>query len=616
MTPAAAAASALGRTREALGGAAKDLRHTWTLPLSTAAAVWATAAIVLPFVPGVRVDAVAADVYLAFAATALGYCVGIGGTPVLGFGGFMAVGAFASALLTVRAGWPFPAAALAGAVAAAAGGLCAGIGVIRLRPVFLAASTWLLAWLVSLFLGAFPSVSGGAQGLVFDEPGAFLGLELTPTVHLELALVLLAAAVAAFAVLSRARRGLSLSAARQRRRDAEALGVRTARLRLGAFVGGAAAGGLAGALAADLAGVADPSSFGIFLSLKLFVAVIVGGAASALGPAAGVAIVVAVFAIAGPITSAIGVEPARFDPALAAVLLLVVLGLGGDGVVPLLARLVPLPARARPRPHARPRATPAPRPASLGAQGLRKTFGELVAVDDLSLELRPGEVRALIGPNGSGKTTALRLLGGSLRPDRGRVRLGERDVTDMPPPERVRAGVAHTRQGGEGFPNLTALDHVLVATSARARYAGAVRALAATPLARAETAEARAEAKALLDRFGLGSAADRAVALLGGPDRALLLIVAAYATGARVLLLDEPGAGGTREESQRLVRAVDALRAEGAALLLVEHDLRLVRALADRVLVLDAGRTIADGTPVEIGRDAAVRRAYLGPARL
>src|SRR5581483_339532 len=357
VTPAAAAASALGRTREALGGAAKDLRHTWTLPLSTAAAVWATAAIVLPFVPGVRVDAVAADVYLAFAATALGYCVGIGGTPVLGFGGFMAVGAFASALLTVRAGWPFPAAALAGAVAAAAGGLCAGIGVIRLRPVFLAASTWLLAWLVSLFLGAFPSVSGGAQGLVFDAPGAFLGLELTPTVHLELALVLLAAAVAAFAVLGRARRGLSLSAARQRRRDAEALGVRTARLRLGAFVGGAAAGGLAGALAADLAGVADPSSFGIFLSLKLFVAVIVGGAASALGPAAGVAIVVAVFAIAGPITSAIGVEPARFDPALAAVLLLVVLGLGGDGVVPLLARLVPLPTRARPRPHARPRAT-------------------------------------------------------------------------------------------------------------------------------------------------------------------------------------------------------------------------------------------------------------------
>jgi branched-chain amino acid transport system permease protein len=616
VTPAAAAATTLVRTRDAVGGAAADLRRAWTLPLSAAAGAWAAAAILLPFVPGVRVDAVAADVYLAFAATALGYCVGIGGTPVLGFGGFMAVGAFTAALLIVRAGWPFPAAALAGAAAAAAGGLCAGIGVIRLRPVFLAASTWLLAWLVAIFLAAFPSVSGGAQGLVFVAPGAFLGLQLTPTVHLELALVLLAAGVAAFAVLSRARPGLSLSAARQRRRDAEALGVRTARLRLGAFVGAATAGGLAGALATDLAGVADPSSYGIFLSLKLFVAVVVGGAASALGPAAGVAIVVAVFAVADPITSAIGVEPARFDPALAAVLLLVVLGLGGDGVVPLLARLVPLPTRAPPRADARPRQAAAAPSTGLRADGLRKTFGELVAVDDVSLELRPGEVRALIGPNGSGKTTALRLLGGSLRADRGRVTLGERDVSDLPPPERVRAGIAHTRQGAAGFPRLTALDHVLVAASARARYAGAVRALAATPLSRAETAEARAEALALLERFGLGYAAERPVAQLGGPERALLLIVAAYATGARVLLLDEPGAGGTREESRRLVQAVEGLRGEGTALLLVEHDLRLVRALADRVLVLDAGRTIAEGTPSEIGRDAAVRRAYLGPARL
>jgi ABC-type branched-subunit amino acid transport system permease subunit len=261
------AAAALPRTGAAVRDAARAARRSWSPLLTAAAAAWILAATVLPFFPGVRIDALAADVYLAVAATALGYAVGIGGMPVLGFGAFMAVGAFTAALLRARAGWPFPPAALAGTAAAAFAALVAGIGVVRLRRVFLAASTWILAWLVAIFLAAFPSVSGGAQGLVFDRAGTFLGLVLTPTVHFELALLLLVAAIAAYAAVARERSGLSLSAARQRRRDAEGLGVRTARLRLGAFVGAAAAGGLIGALGADLAGVADPSAFGIFLSL-------------------------------------------------------------------------------------------------------------------------------------------------------------------------------------------------------------------------------------------------------------------------------------------------------------------------------------------------------------
>src|SRR5439155_14802692 len=197
----------------------------------------------LPLISRVRIDAVAADVYLAFAAVALGFVVGIGGLPVLGFGAFMAIGAFTAALLRVRASWPFPPAALAGAALACVGGVAAGIGVLRLQRVFIAATTWILAWLAAIFLAAFPGVSGGAQGIIFETPGSFLGLQLTPTVHFELALVLLALAIAGSFQLARSPGGLGLAAARQRRGDAEALGVRTQRVRLGTFAASAAAAG-------------------------------------------------------------------------------------------------------------------------------------------------------------------------------------------------------------------------------------------------------------------------------------------------------------------------------------------------------------------------------------
>jgi len=603
--------AAFGRTGRELAGAGGSARGAWTPLASACAAAWLAAAIVVPFVGAIRIDAVAGDLYLAVAAVPLGFVVGTAGLPVLGFGAFMATGAFVAALLTLRAGWPFPPAALAGAAAAGTAGLAAGAAASRLGRVLVAASTWILAWLASLLLDAFPSISGGAQGLAFDRPGSFLGLELSATVHFELALVLLALAILGSAQLARERFGLALAAARQQRSDAEALGVPAARLRLVAFASAAAAGGLVGALSADAAGVADPNAFGAFLSLKLFVAVLVGGAAYALGPPVGVSVVVLVLELAHPLASLLHVESARFAPALAGILLLAVLGTGSNGVAALAEPLVP--RRTRAAAAARP---PAAAGRTLRAQGLRKTFGEVVALDGVTLELEPGTVHALVGPNGSGKTTALRILAGSLAPDAGRVLLDGRPIDGLTQTGRVREGVVATPQGGTGFPELTALEHVVVGSAVHARHAGAARTLVATPLARAEAASARAAGRALLERVGLGEATDVRAELLGGPQRSLLLVAAALAAGARVLLLDEPGAGATPDEAARLVETVRELREDGLAILLVEHDLRLVRALADTVTVLDAGRAIATGSPDGIARDPAVRRAYLGKASL
>ena len=224
-----------------------------------------------------HVDSLANGFYLALAATGLWIAVGLAGMPSLGQGAFMAIGAFTVAVLTAKAGWPALPATLVGALMAAAAGVVTGIGVVRLRPVFIAVTTWILTWTVGLFLLAFRSVSGGAQGLVVPSG-------LSVDAHYELALALLVAAILVAASLARGRVGIELRAARQRPAAAAALGVATARRRLGAFVAAAAIGGLAGGLAVQLAGVADAVDYGPYLSFRLFVAVLIGGAASALGP--------------------------------------------------------------------------------------------------------------------------------------------------------------------------------------------------------------------------------------------------------------------------------------------------------------------------------------------
>src|SRR5204863_604550 len=288
-------------------------------------------------------------VYLAVAATGLGLTVGAAGLPSLGAGAFMAVGAFTSALLVSRSGWPLEPAVLAGAAAALVAGLISG-GLVRLRRAFVAVGTWLLAWLVWLFLLAFPSVSGGSQGLILP-PKTLLGLDATPTVHFEVALVLLAVTALAIAAVRRGAPGLELSALRQAPRLATSLGVPLGRRRLGAFVASAFVAGLAGALSVQLAAVADPAAYDPFLSFKLLVAVLLGGAAATLGPAAGVAALGLIGLVSDPLARVLQLPLERFDAAVAAFLLVFVLALGGDGIIPW---LTPWLSRLR-RPEARAR---------------------------------------------------------------------------------------------------------------------------------------------------------------------------------------------------------------------------------------------------------------------
>ena len=607
--------SVLGQTADELRRAAGEARTRWDAPAWIGLGVLVVAA-ALPFLslPGVRVDGLADTAYLALAATALGLIVGPAGLPSLGTGAFMAIGAFTSALLVARSGWPLEPSALAGTAAALVAGLISG-GVVRLRRTFVAVSTWLLAWLVWLFLLAFPSVSGGSQGLILP-PKTLLGLDATPTVHFEVALALTTLSALAVVALRRGAPGLELSALRQEPGLATSLGVRLERRRLGAFAASAAVAGLAGALSVHLQAVADPAGYDPFLSFKLLVAVLLGGAAATLGPAIGVVILGLIGLLSGPLARVLQLPLERFDAAVAALLLLFVLALGGEGVLPRLLQLLGREERPTRVPASPAAPAAGPEEPVLAAAGLRKAFGGVVAVDGLSLQLRRGEAAALIGPNGSGKTTALRLISGASPPDAGSIALGATDVTTAPTADRVRLGIARTLQATAVFAELTALENVLVGRATRRRYAGLARTALATPKARREDREAEAAGLEALVLVGLADAADTKTLELTTSQRRLVALAAALATAPQVLLVDELAAGAGADELDSITHAIGRVRERGVALLVVEHNLGLVRRIADRVLVLATGSVVAEGSVAEVAASGVVQEAYLGTARL
>jgi branched-chain amino acid transport system ATP-binding protein len=241
----------------------------------------------------------------------------------------------------------------------------------------------------------------------------------------------------------------------------------------------------------------------------------------------------------------------------------------------------------------------------LELKSLTKTFGALKATDDVSLDLRPGEIHALIGPNGAGKSTLIHQIAGSLRPDTGTIRFLGRDVGAFGVPERARMGLGRTFQISSLTPEFSALRNVMLAV--QARQGTSFRFFKPVMRDRALTEPAMA----MLERVGLADRAAIAAAELSHGERRQLEIAIALALGSKAFLLDEPMAGMDPEGAKTLTGFLDRLRAE-APILLVEHDMDAVFALADRISVLVYGRVIATGTVSEIRNDAEVRRAYLG----
>jgi len=234
----------------------------------------------------------------------------------------------------------------------------------------------------------------------------------------------------------------------------------------------------------------------------------------------------------------------------------------------------------------------------LAAEGLTKTFGGLRAVIDVSFTVAEGEILGLVGPNGSGKTTVLNLIAGALRTDAGRVRLAGRDITRLPPSTRTRLGIARTFQLVRPLRNLSAADNVLVA-----RLYGRDR---------ADFSAARSDSLRLLDLVGLRGKAQMLATRLTLTERKRLEIARALATQPIVLLLDEPLSGLNPTEVDTALSLLRTIRKVGVTLVIVEHNVRAVRALCDRVVVLNSGRRVVEGTPGEALSRPEVIEVYLG----
>jgi branched-chain amino acid transport system ATP-binding protein len=243
--------------------------------------------------------------------------------------------------------------------------------------------------------------------------------------------------------------------------------------------------------------------------------------------------------------------------------------------------------------------------ALLRIEGLTKRFGGVVASDDVVLDVLPGELHAIIGPNGAGKTTLIGQLAGEIAPNSGRIHFDGRDVTAMPAPSRSMLGLARSFQITSLFRDFTALDNVALAVQAHAGHS-----FHFWSNARAQR-ELREPARVALRRVGLEHRADTIVASMSHGEQRQLELAMALAAKPRLLLLDEPMAGLGAEESTRMVDTLRELKRE-LTILLIEHDMEAVFALADRISVLVYGRVIASGAPADIRANAEVRQAYLG----
>jgi len=243
----------------------------------------------------------------------------------------------------------------------------------------------------------------------------------------------------------------------------------------------------------------------------------------------------------------------------------------------------------------------------LEVKSVTKTFGSLFAVRDVSLAVKPGELRAVIGPNGAGKTTFFNMISGFLRPTSGNVMFDGRDVTTLPAHERVKIGMARTFQITEIFPELTLHENVRIAVEVEAGYR-------LRPwISRSESVEVTRRIDETLTLVGLTAKANRLVGELAHGDQRSAEIAMALALRPRLFLFDEPTAGMGDQETYEITQLVRRLhREKNFTIVLIEHDMRVVFNLADRITVLDQGKLLADGTSQEIAANEAVQAAYLG----
>ena len=553
-----------------------------------------------------------------FSLVALGLVLltGVGGLTSFGQAAFAGVGAYTTAYLsTVMAQSPWLG-LVAGIAITLVLALVIGALTLRMSGHYLPLAT--ICWCLALYYLVGNLEALGKYDGLLGLPALQIGDFSFQSERRIYGLIWVAALLAAVAVtrLLDSRPGRIMRALNVNRGGGatmpEAMGASTFRYKLTMFVVAALLASLSGWLYAHMQRSVNPSPFGIKFGIEYLFMAVLGGIGTVGGAFTGAALVkLAEDQLKVWLPLVFG-GSGNYEIIVFGVVLVLVLRFAPDGLWPLIARW--LPARAmRPVDETVPklpsRSHPAPGSPLLNVRGIRKQFGGLTAVNDISFSIRAGDIVGLIGPNGAGKSTTFNLVSGVLPLTAGEVELLGQRVDGRGSREIARAGLSRTFQHVKLVPDMTVLDNVALGTYLRTRT-GTLRAMLG--LNGAEEAQARAEALRQLRRIGLaGQAHELAGNLALGPQR-LVEIARALASDPSLLLLDEPAAGLRHQEKQALAEVLRQLKAEGLSLLLVEHDMDFVMKLTDRIVVMEFGRHLMEGTPAEVQASPAVRAAYLG----
>jgi branched-chain amino acid transport system permease protein len=409
------------------------------------------------------------------------------------------------------------------------------------------------------------------------------------------------------------RTGRGIRALRRGHIAAEAFGVATSWSKLLVFIHAAVLAGLSGWLYAHFQRSVMPTPFGAQAGIEYLFIAVVGGAGYVWGGVLGAAIVVILKEVLQGYLPLIFGGQGQLEIIVFGIMLVALVQLAPGGVWPWLVGLLPFKDKAQ-RPDtsialAAPARAAAPAGPLLRIDNARKQFGGVTAVNDVSFDVGAKEILALIGPNGAGKSTTFNLITGVLKATSGKVTFAGQPIVDAAPQAITQLGIARTFQHVKLVPDMTVLENVAIGAHLRGR-SGAIASM--LRLDRADEAALLAEAARQIERVGLGDQIDQLAGSLSLGQQRIVEIARALCVNPMLLLLDEPAAGLRHMEKQRLAALLRQLRDGGMSVLLVEHDMGFVMDLADRIVVLDFGTRIAEGTPQAIMKNPDVIKAYLG----
>ena len=553
-----------------------------------------------------------------FALVALGLVLltGVGGLTSFGQAAFVGVGAYTTALLSARYGlspWIGLAAGLAITLLIA---LVLALITLRMSGHYLPLAT--IAWALSLnFTIANMETLGKYDGLLGVPAIELFGMSLADGRAIYY-LIWVFAILGAIAVrnLLDSRPGRAIRALGGATVMAESMGVSTFRYKVVIFLIAALLAAISGWLFAHVQRTVNPSPFGLKMGIEYLFMAVVGGVSSVWGAFVGAGVFKIIEDQLKELLPRLLGSNGNFEIIVLGVVLVLMLKYAPKGLWPSLQGALSRWWPARPRERDWDGAAPLPSRAKpqagsvlLKVDKLRKQFGGLVAVNDVSFELRAGEIMGLIGPNGAGKSTTFNLVSGVLGATSGELRFAGESITGLPSREIARRGMSRTFQHVKMIPDMTVLENVALGGYLRAS-SGTARAM--LRLDRVEEKRLFAEAESQLRRIGMHDHLNELAGNLAlGPQR-LMEIARALCSDPSLLLLDEPAAGLRHKEKQALADVLRQLRAEGMSILLVEHDMDFVMGLTDKIVVMEFGTKLIEGTPADVQASPEVRAAYLG----